>query len=97
MRKLLASKTLAGVAPWKFLLLAATLLFTYAIPAHADNHEEAAPAAEEPATEASDNMSGVDMSADGAPSDNNASADNNASDGGQTDSDEMDAGQDGNT
>ncbi|HBJ61755.1 MAG TPA: ammonium transporter [Opitutae bacterium] len=47
MRKLLASKTLAGVAPWKFLLLSATLLFTYAIPAHADNHEEAAPAAEE--------------------------------------------------
>ncbi len=46
MRKLLASKTLAGVAPWKFLLLSATLLFTYAIPAHADNHEEAAPAAE---------------------------------------------------
>jgi Amt family ammonium transporter len=51
MRKLLASKTLAGVAPWKFLLLAATLLFTYAIPAHADNHEEAAPAAEEAAAE----------------------------------------------
>ncbi|MFL2938680.1 MAG: ammonium transporter, partial [Opitutales bacterium] len=51
MRKLLASKTLAGVAPWKFLLLAATLLFTYAIPAHADNHEEAAPAAEEAAVE----------------------------------------------
>ena len=47
MRKLLASKTFAGVAPWKFLLLSATLLFTYAIPAHADNHEEAAPAAEE--------------------------------------------------
>ncbi|MEC8791089.1 MAG: hypothetical protein VXX29_07650, partial [Verrucomicrobiota bacterium] len=47
MRKLLVSKTLAGVAPWKFLLLSATLLFTYAIPAHADNHEEAAPAAEE--------------------------------------------------
>ena len=47
MRKLLASKTFVGVAPWKFLLLVATLLITYAIPAHADNHEEAAPAAEE--------------------------------------------------
>lgn len=37
-----------GAAPWKFLLLAATLLFSYALPAYADNHEEA-PAAEEEA------------------------------------------------
>ena len=35
-----------GASPWKFLLLAATLLFSYAIPVHADDHEEAAPAEE---------------------------------------------------
>ena len=40
MRKTLASITSTGAAPWKFLLLAATLLFSYAIPAHADDHEE---------------------------------------------------------
>ena len=36
-----ASLTSLGAAPWKFLLLAATLLFTYALPVHADDHEEA--------------------------------------------------------
>ena len=40
------SLTRIGVAPWKFLLLAATLLFMYALPAHADNHAEAAVAEE---------------------------------------------------
>ena len=45
-----ASPTSIGAAPWKFLLLAATLLFSYAIPVHADDHEEA-PAAEAPAEE----------------------------------------------
>jgi len=52
MRKTLASITSTGAAPWKFLLLAATLLFSYAIPAHADDHEEAAPAEEAAAEEA---------------------------------------------
>ena len=46
-----ASPTGIGAAPWKFLLLAATLLFSYALPVHADDHEEA-PAAEAPAEEA---------------------------------------------
>ena len=41
-----ASLTGIGAAPWKFFLLAATLLFSYALPVHADDHEEA-PAAEE--------------------------------------------------
>jgi len=52
MRKTLASITSTGAAPWKFLLLVATLLFSYAIPAHADDHEEAAPAEEAAAEEA---------------------------------------------
>ena len=43
MRKKLASNSSIGVAPWKFFLLAATLLFSYAVPVHADDHEEAAP------------------------------------------------------
>ena len=51
MRKTLASITSTGAAPWKFLLLAATLLFSYAVPAHADDHEEAAPAEEAAAEE----------------------------------------------
>ena len=46
-----ASLTGIVAAPWKFLLLAATLLFSYALPVHADDHEEA-PAAEAPAEEA---------------------------------------------
>ena len=46
MRKTLASIMSTGASPWKFLLLAATLLFSYAIPVHADDHEEAAPAEE---------------------------------------------------
>ena len=50
MRKTLASITSTGAAPWKFLLLAATLLFSYAIPAHADDHE-ATDTAEEVAAE----------------------------------------------
>ena len=54
MRKKLASNSSIGTAPWKFFLLAATLLFSYAVPAHADDHEEAAPeeaAADVPAEE----------------------------------------------
>ena len=42
-----------GAAPWKFILLAATLLFAYALPVHADDHEEAPVTTEEaPADEA---------------------------------------------
>ena len=36
-----ASLTSIGTAPWKFLLLAAALLFSYALPVHADDHVEA--------------------------------------------------------
>ena len=71
-------------------VVAAHLLDT-ALATDAGGMPVAAPAAEEPAAEASDNMLGVDMSADAAPSDNNAS------DGGQIDSGEMGADQDGNT
>jgi Amt family ammonium transporter len=39
-----ASHLSLGAAPWKFLLLAVALLFTYALPVHADDHE--APAEE---------------------------------------------------
>jgi Amt family ammonium transporter len=46
-----ASLTSIGTAPWKFLLLAAALLFSYALPVHADDHEEA-PAATEVEEEA---------------------------------------------
>ena len=45
-----ASFTGLGAAPWKFLLLAAALLFSYALPVHADDHEEEA-AVEEAAAE----------------------------------------------
>ena len=68
MRNLLASRTLAKVAPWKFLLLSATLLFTYAIPAHADNHEDVAPAAEEAEAGPVDDYNGLlEHQGDGAP------------------------------
>ena len=43
MRKKLVSNSSIGAAPWKFFLLAATLLFSYAVPVHADNHEGVAP------------------------------------------------------
>ena len=39
-----ASHLSLGAAPWKFILLAVALLFTYALPVHADDHE--APAEE---------------------------------------------------
>jgi Amt family ammonium transporter len=35
-----------GAAPWKYLLLAVILAFSNVVPAHADDHEEAAPAEE---------------------------------------------------
>jgi len=42
-----ASLLSLGAAPWKFILLAATLLLTYALPVHADDHEEAPVTTEE--------------------------------------------------
>ncbi len=45
-----ASLNRLGAAPWKFLLLAAALLFSYALPVHADDHE-VAPAAADAAVE----------------------------------------------
>ena len=46
-----ASLLSLGAAPWKFILLAATLLFTYALPVHADDHEEAPVTTEEASAE----------------------------------------------
>ena len=67
MRKSLASITSTGAAPWKFLLLAATLLFSYAIPAHADDHEEAAPVEEAEAGPVDDYNGLLEHQGDGAP------------------------------
>jgi len=67
MRKTLASITSTGAAPWKFLLLAATLLFSYAIPAHADDHEEAAPVEEAEAGPVDDYNGLLEHQGDGAP------------------------------
>ena len=38
----LASSTSMVTAPWKFFLLLATLLFSYALTVHADDHAEEA-------------------------------------------------------
>ena len=46
-----ASLLSLGAAPWKFILLAATLLLTYALPVHADDHEEAPVTTEEASAE----------------------------------------------
>ena len=67
MRKTLASITSTGAAPWKFLLLAATLLFSYAIPAHADDHEETAPVEEAEAGPVDDYNGLLEHQGDGAP------------------------------
>ena len=69
MRNKLASNSSIGAAPWKFFLLAATLLFSYAIPAHADDHEEAAPeeAAAEEAGPVDDYMELLEAQGDYAP------------------------------
>jgi Amt family ammonium transporter len=70
MRKKLASNSSIGAAPWKFFLLAATLLFSYAVPVHADDHEEAAPeeaAAEEEAGPVDDYMELLEAQGDYAP------------------------------
>jgi len=49
MNSTLKKFNLLGASPWKFMLLAFTLLCTYALPVHADDHE--AVAAEAPAEE----------------------------------------------
>jgi len=70
MRKKLASNSSIGAAPWKFFLLAATLLFSYAVPVHADDHEETAPeeaAAEEEAGPVDDYMELLEAQGDYAP------------------------------
>ena len=67
MRKSLASITSTGAAPWKFLLLAATLLLSYAIPAHADDHEEAAVVEEAEAGPIDDYNGLLEHQGDGAP------------------------------
>ena len=51
MKTKLASSPSLATAPWKFFLLLAALLFTYAIPVHADNHEEVDPAESAPTEE----------------------------------------------
>ena len=55
MRKKLTTTSGIVVAPWKFFLLAATLLFSYAIPVHADDHEAA------PEEAAAAEIAGIDM------------------------------------
>ncbi len=68
MRKKLTTTSGIVVAPWKFFLLAATLLFSYAIPVHADDHE-AAPeeAAAEEAGPVDDYLELLDGQGDYAP------------------------------
>jgi len=46
-----ASLTNLAAVPWKFFLLIAALLFTYALPVHANNNEEAVPAKSVPTEE----------------------------------------------
>jgi ammonium transporter, Amt family len=70
MRKTLKPSLSIGAAPWKFLLLAATLLVSYAMPAHADDHEESASAAapaEEEAGPVDDYMELLEAQGDYAP------------------------------
>ena len=70
MRKTLKPSPSIGAAPWKFLLLAATLLVSYAMPAHADDHEESASAAapaEEEAGPVDDYMELLEAQGDYAP------------------------------
>jgi Amt family ammonium transporter len=47
MNSTLVKYNVLGASPWKFLLLAATLLFSYALPAHADDHADPAVVEEE--------------------------------------------------
>jgi len=56
-----------GASPWKFLLLAVILAFSNSIPAHADDHEEAAPAAEEEAGPVDDYLELLEAQGEYAP------------------------------
>ena len=56
-----------GASPWKFMLLAVILAFSNAIPAHADDHEEAAPAAEEEAGTVDDYLELLEAQGEYAP------------------------------
>ena len=56
-----------GASPWKFMLLAVILAVSNAIPAHADDHEEAAPAAEEEAGPVDDYLELLEAQGDYAP------------------------------
>ena len=56
-----------GASPWKFMLLAVILAFSNAIPAHADDHEEAAPAAEEGAGPVDDYLELLEAQGEYAP------------------------------
>ena len=56
-----------GASPWKFMLLAVILAFSNAIPAHADDHEEAAPAAEEEAGPVDDYLELLEAQGEYAP------------------------------
>ncbi len=56
-----------GAAPWKYLLLAVILAFSNVVPAHADDHEEAAPAAEEEAGPVDDYLELLEAQGEYAP------------------------------
>ena len=56
-----------GASPWKYMLLAVILAFSNAIPAHADDHEEASPAAEEEAGPVDDYLELLEAQGDYAP------------------------------
>jgi Amt family ammonium transporter len=56
-----------GASPWKYMLLAVILAFSNAIPAHADDHEEAAPAAEEEAGPVDDYLELLEAQGEYAP------------------------------
>ncbi|MFL2912347.1 MAG: ammonium transporter [Opitutales bacterium] len=63
-----ASHLSLGAAPWKFLLLAVALLFTYALPVHADDHEAPAEeAVEEEAGPIDDYLELLEKQGDAAP------------------------------
>jgi len=56
-----------GAAPWKYMLLAVILAFSNVVPAHADDHEEAAPAAEEEAGPVDDYLELLEAQGEYAP------------------------------
>ena len=56
-----------GAAPWKYMLLAVILAFSNVVPAHADDHEEAAPVAEEEAGPVDDYLELLEAQGEYAP------------------------------